>query len=161
MSTSQTEDQLNNIYDSDFTQGSLSPTSYHASSWRSHPTAIQPPLLPDPSLYALIPHEMLIPPALPLDMLWHCPIGGGTCSYVINLCAPSDTNLKSIGTVGSQNEVTHLLGKQWKGNDERLHMIFYEMVNAHWETHLKELDIKYVCQGGAVSNKLLGHFGAF
>jgi len=153
ISTSQTtEDQIDNTYDSDFTQGSLSPTSCHASLWLSHPAAAHPPAHPDPSLYAIIPHEMLIPPTLPLDLLWHCPIGGGICSYAINLCSPSDADLKSISSISSQDKVISFLEKQWKSDDEQVQVIFYEMVNAHWEDHLKELDIKYVHQGDVVSN---------
>lgn len=141
INTSQTEDQLDNIYDSDFTQGSLSPTPCHTGS------TIHPPPSSDPSLFALIPHEMFNPPTIPANLLWHCPIGGGTCSYTINLCAPSNTNLRSISTMVPQDEAIYLLEKQWKGDNEQVCMIFYEMVNAHWEDHLKELDIKHVDQG--------------
>lgn len=148
----QAEDQLDNIYDSDFTQGSLSPTFYHASSLPSHSTALHTAPPPNPSLYALIPHEMLIPPTLPVDLLWHCPVGGGACSYVINLHSPSNTNLGSINAIIPKNEVIHLLERNWKSNDEQVYMVFCEMVNAHWEDHLKELDIKYVRQGDTVSN---------
>jgi hypothetical protein len=157
ISKAQAEDKLQNIYDSDFTQGSPSPTTCHASSWHSPSTAVHHPPPPDPSLYALIPHEMLTSPTLPLDMLWHCPVGG-TCSYVINLCAPSDANLKAIDTVVPQNEVIHFLEKGWKSNDEKVHLIFYEMVNAHWEDHLKDLDIKHVHEGDAVSDCLFKPF---
>ena len=148
---SQTEDQLDNIYDSDFTQGSLSPTSCHASFRPTAATHPSPSPSFNPSLYALIPNEMLIPPTLPANMLWHCPIGGGTCTYIINMCAPSSANLMSISTIVSQDETICLLKKQWKSNDEEVCMIFYEMVNAHWEDHLKKLDIKYMRQGDAVS----------
>jgi hypothetical protein len=44
------------------------------------------------------------------------------------------------------------LERNWKSNDEQVYMVFCEMVNAHWEDHLKELDIKYVRQGDTVSN---------
>jgi hypothetical protein len=84
-------------------------------------------------------------------MIWHCPIGGGTCQYVIDLCTPSDENLQLIRTVVLKDETDFLLGKEWKGNDEQVYMIFYELVNAHWEDHLKELDIKHVKHGNAVS----------
>jgi hypothetical protein len=149
ISTSQTEDPLDNIYDSDFTQGSSSPTPCHAES-AIHPSP--PPPFPDPSLFALIPHEMFNPPSIPANMLWHCPIGGGACLYTINLCAPSDANLRSINIIVPQDEVIYLLEKQWKSNDEQVCMIFHEMVNAHWKDHLKELDIKHVDQGDTVSN---------
>lgn len=153
----QAEDQQDNIYDSDFTQGSLSPTDCHATSWLPHSIAVHPPSPPGPSLCALIPHEMLIPPTLPVDMLWHCPIGG-TCSYIINLCAPSDTNLKSISANFPQDEVVYFLKKGWKSNDQQVFIIFHEMVNAHWEDHLKELDIKFVRQGDAVSDHFVKLF---
>ena len=94
---------------------------------------------------------MLIAPTLPPDMLWHCPVGG-TCLYVINMYAPSGTNLRSISATVPQNEVVQFLKKGWKSNDEQVYTIFCEMVNAHWEDHLKELDIKYVHQGDAVSD---------
>jgi len=138
ISTFQSEDQLDNIYDSDFSQGSLSPT----------------PPSSDPSLFALIPQEMFIPPTVPANMLWHCPVGGGTCLYIINLCALSDANLRSISKIVPQDEVICLLEKQWKSDDEKVCMIFHEMVNAHWDNHLKELDIKHVCQDDDVSNFL-------
>ena len=131
----ETEDQLDNIYDSDFSQGSQLPT----------------PSLSDPSLITLLPDEMFNPPTIPANMLWHCPIGGGTCPYTINLSTPSATNLRSISTIVSQDEAIYLLEKKWKINDERLCMIFYEMVNAHREDHLKELDIKHVYQGDSDS----------
>ena len=135
-SAPQNEDQLDNIYDSDFSQGSLSPT----------------PSPSDPSLIALIPDEMLHPPTIPTNMLWHCPIGG-TCSYTIDLCAPSVANLRSVDTTASQaQDAIYLLEKQWKSNDKQLCMIFNEMVHAHWEDHLKELDIRYIHQGDDVSN---------
>jgi hypothetical protein len=95
---------------------------------------------------------MFNPPTISANMLWHCPIGGGSCLYTINLCAPSDANLRSINTIISQDEVIYLLEKQWKSNDEQVCMIFHEMVNAHWEDHLKELDIKHMDQGDTVSN---------
>ena len=129
---------MDNIYDSDFSQGSLLSTP--------------PPL--DPSLIALIPNEMFNSPTIPADMLWHCSIGGGTCSYTINLSAPSATNLRSINAIASQDAI-YLLEKQWKSNNAQLCIIFYEMVNAHWEDHLKELDIRHVRQGDAVSNYFL------
>ena len=84
-------------------------------------------------------------------MIWHCPIGGGTCQYAIDLCTPSDDNLQLISTVVPKDENNYLLGKAWKSDDEQVYMIFYEMVNSHWEDHLKELDIKHVKQGNAVS----------
>lgn len=127
-----TEDQLDNIYDSDFSQGSLSPTT---SSF-------------DPSLIALIPDEIFTFPTIPSNMLWHCPIEGGTCSYTINLCALSDTNLNGlVNTIVSKDEAINFLNRQWKSSDQELCTIFNQMVNAHWEDHLKELDIRYVHQG--------------
>ena len=144
------EDQPDNIYDSDFTQGSPSPTSYHASPWPLYSAAVHTHPTSNPSLYALIPHEMLVPPTLPVNMVWHCPVGG-TCSYVIDLCAPSDDNMRLISAVVPQDDITYLHEKDWKTNDEQVHMIFYEIVNAHWENHLKELDIRYVQQGDDVS----------
>ena len=146
--TSQTDDQLDHIYDSDFTQGSLSSTSCHADS------AIHPSSPPDPSLIALIPHVMFNSPTIPANLLWHCPIGEGSCSYTINLCTPSDASIRFISTIISQDDAVYLLEKQWKSDDEQVCMIFYEMVNAHWEDHLKELDIKHVDQGDTVSNCL-------
>ena len=151
---SKADEQLDNIYDSDFSQGSLSPTSCYIGSWLSYSAAQSPPPPPDPSLYALIPHEMFVSPTLPANMIWHCPIGGGICQYVIDLCTPSDDNLQLISTAVPKDENNYLLGKEWKSNDERLYMTFYEMVNAHWEDHLKELDIKHVKQGNAVSHSV-------
>ena len=147
---SQADDQHNNAYDSDFSQGSLSPTSCYASSWLSYSANVQSPL--DPSLLALIPHEMFVSPILPANMVWHCPIGGGTCLYVIDLCGPSEDNIRLISTVVSPDDIGHFLQRGWKSSDEEVYTIFYEMVNAHWEDHLKELDIKHVKQGNAVSD---------
>jgi hypothetical protein len=84
-------------------------------------------------------------------MLWHCPIGGGTCSYTIDLCAPSAANLRLINTVISQDDALYLLEKQWRSDDEQLSKIFFKMVEVHQEDHLKELDIKHVQQGDDVS----------
>jgi len=145
LSVSQAKDQLDNIYDSDFTQGTLSPTSHYGGPWFSHSDAVHTPL--NPSLYALIPKEMFVAPMLPADLLWHCPVGKGTCSYTIDLCAPSDDNLKLVKTVVARDDIIHLLEKEWKSNDEQVYMIFFEMVNAHWEDHLKELDVKHVRKG--------------
>ena len=152
------EEELDNIYDSDFSQGSLSPTSCYAGSWLSS-SAIQSP--PDPSLYALIPHEMFVSPTLPANLIWHCPVGGGTCQYVIDLCTPSDDNLQLISTVVPMDENNFLLGKEWKSNDQQVYTIFYEMVNVHWEDHLKELDVRYVKQGNAVSYSVKPYFFCF
>jgi hypothetical protein len=91
---------------------------------------------------------------LPSDLIWHCPVGGGACLYVIDLCTPSDNNLKLISTDISSDDRIYLLEKGWKSNDEQLYMMFYEMVDAHWEDHLKELDIKHVKQGNTVSKLL-------
>jgi hypothetical protein len=151
---SQTEDQYENVYDSDFTQGSPSPTLCYATPYLSSTVHAHPPSSFDPSLYALIPSEMYAPPILPADMLWHCPVGGGTCSYFINLCNPSDENLRPIKGVVPQGDIMYLLEKNWKSNDEQVHMVFCEMVNAHWKDHLKELDIKYVQHGDTVSHIL-------
>ena len=98
---------------------------------------------------------MFHPPTIPANMLWYCPIGGGTCSYTIDLCAPSAANLRSINTIVSKGQdAIYLLEKQWKSDNKQLCIIFYEMANAHWEDHLKELDIRHVHQGDAVSNFL-------
>ncbi len=93
---------------------------------------------------------MSTPPTLPADMLWHCPIGGGTCRYAINLFSPSDDNLRHV----SYDNTNYLLNEDWKCNDEQLMMVFYEMVNAHWEEHLRELDIKHVRHNNTVSHSL-------
>jgi hypothetical protein len=69
---SQAEDQYENVYDSDFTQGSPSPTLCHATPCFSSTVHAHSPSF-DPSLYALIPSEMYAPPTIPADMLWHCP----------------------------------------------------------------------------------------
>lgn len=151
--TVSSEEHLNNIYDSDFSQASLSPTSFHAGSALPNAATINSP--PDPELYTLIPPEMLTPPTLPVDMFWHCPVGEGSCSYVINLCAPTDHNLRLIQALVPYEDIIHLLSKDWKCNDDQVMMIFYEMVNAHWEDHLKELDIKYVRRAAAVSHSWL------
>jgi hypothetical protein len=94
---------------------------------------------------------MFISPTLPTDLIWHCPIEGSTCLYVIDLCTPSDENLKRVSTVIPSGDRISFLKKEWKCNDEQLYTIFYEMVNAHWEDHLKELDIRHVKQGNVVS----------
>jgi hypothetical protein len=130
---------MEHIYDSDFSQASLSSTS-----------SVDSTLPIDPELYCLIPREMLKPPRLPIDLIWHCPVGGGSCTYSINLCAPTDDNLRLIRAVVPHDAIIFLLSKDWKSNDEQIFAIFYEMVNAHWENHLKEFDIKYIRQGDAV-----------
>ena len=95
---------------------------------------------------------MTTPPTLPVDMLWHCPIGGGTCSYVINLCSLSGDNLRLAHKCVPKHSINHLLNKDWKHNDEQVIMVFYEIVHAHWEDHLRELDIKYVQHDDMVSH---------
>ena len=100
----------------------------------------------------LLPPEMFTPPVLPVDMLWHCPVGGGTCSYVINLCSPSDDNLRLVHKYMSNDSINYLLKKDWKSNDKQVMMMFYEIVQAHWEDHLRALDIKYVWHNDAVSH---------
>jgi hypothetical protein len=92
---------------------------------------------------------MFLSPLLPTDLIWHCPIGG--CIYVIDLCTPSDDNLKHVSTSISSGDRISFLRKEWKGNDEALYTFFYEMVNGHWEDHLKGMDIKHVKQGNTVS----------
>jgi hypothetical protein len=140
---------LENIYDSDFSQASLSPTSFQTGSALPYVADIDTPP-PDPTLYTLIPPEMLTPPTLPFDMIWHCPVGGGSCLYLINLCTPTGTDIRLVQALLPHEDIIHLLSKDWKCNDELIMMVFYEMVNAHWEEHLKDLDIKYVRQGDAV-----------
>jgi hypothetical protein len=157
---SQANDQLDNIYDSDFSQGSPTPTTFHPSPWLSHSASAQLSPL-DPSLYALIPHEMFVSPTLPANLIWHCPIGGGTCLHTINLYHPSDDNIKLINTVVPQDDIIYFIEKKWKSNDEQVYMVFYEMVNAHWEDHLKDLDIKHVKQGNAVSITFVEPFDTF
>ena len=68
---------------------------------------------------------MTTPPTLPADMLWHCPVGGGTCSYLIDMCSHA-------------------------GDNEQIMTMFYELVHAHWGTHLKELGLKYVRRNDVV-----------
>jgi hypothetical protein len=94
---------------------------------------------------------MFVAPTLPADLIWHCPIGSGACLYIIDLCTPSDANLKVISAVVPSNDRISFLEKEWKSNDEQLYTIFYELVDAHWGDHLKELDIKHVKQGNNVS----------
>ncbi len=97
---------------------------------------------------------MTAPPTLPVDMLWHCSVGGGTCSYVINMCSPSDDNLRVVRKRVPNDSIDYLLNKDWKYNDEQVMMVFYEIVNAHWEDHLgRELDVGYVRRDDAVSHR--------
>jgi hypothetical protein len=142
------EDHVEHIYDSDFSQASLSPTSFH----HARSVSVDSTFPPNPTLYSLIPPEMLTAPTLPIDMIWHCPVRGGSCTYCINLCAPTDDNLRLIRAIVPHSDIIWLLSKDWKFDDEQVMMIFYEMVNAHWEIHLKELDIKYIRQGDAVKS---------
>jgi hypothetical protein len=135
------EDHVEHIYDSDFSQASLSSTS-----------SVDSTLPIDPELLSLIPPEMLTAPPLSIDMIWHCPMGGGSCMYCINLCAPTDDNLRLIRAHVPHEAIVYLISKDWKSDDEQVMAIFYEMVNAHWESHLKELDIKYIRQGDAVKS---------
>jgi hypothetical protein len=151
--TATSEGHLDNIYDSDFSQATLSPTSFHAGSVLPYAAPVDSPPPPDPALYTLIPPEMLIAPTLPVDMIWHCPVGGGSCLYLIDLCAPTGNNLRLIQALVPHEDIINFLSKDWKCNDEQVMMIFYEMVNAHWGDHLKELDIRYVRQGDAVSHQ--------
>lgn len=106
----------------------------------------------DPELYYLIPSEMLGTPTLPLDLIWHCPVGGGSCSYSINLLAPTNDNLSLIQGVVDQDDIVQFLSKDWKANDELIFHVFYEMVNRHWVDHLNGLDIRYVRRGDSVSD---------
>ncbi|KAI0308209.1 hypothetical protein B0F90DRAFT_1813513 [Multifurca ochricompacta] len=155
------EDHLDHIYDSDFSEMSSSPTPSHASIHYAAADAAAGSLPPlDPSLSALIPSEMFVVPALPADLIWHCPVGGGTCSYTINLCALSEDNLRLIQNCVSHEDVVHLQRKNWKSNHERTFMTFYEMVNAHWGDHLKELDIKHIRQGEATQTMAPCEVGA-
>lgn len=126
--------QFDNLYDSDFSQ--VSTSSNHSS---PNTAALDSLHLRD-----LLPPEMSTRPTFPADMLWHCPVGGGTCSYVINLCSPSDDNIKLVRKRVPDHSIAYLLNKDWKYNDEQVMMVFYEIVNAHWEDHLKELDVKHV-----------------
>jgi hypothetical protein len=134
------DEHLDNIYDSDFSQ--VSSSSNHSAALASLP------------LRDLLPPEMTSPPTLPVDMLWHCPVAGGTCSYVIDLCSPSDNNLRLVHKcVPPKDSINYLLNKDWKHNDERVMTVFYEIVHAHWEEHLRELDIKYVRHDDVVSHR--------
>jgi hypothetical protein len=138
------EDTLENTYDSDFSQ--VSTASHHPSPGPPAPDAL--------ALCNLIPSEMFMPPTLPADMVWHCPVGGGRCPYVINLCSPSQDNLALVHKHVPNGSINYLLHRDWKCNDEQVMMVFYEIVNAHWEVHLQELGIKYVQCGDAVSPSL-------
>lgn len=135
------EDTLDNTYDSDFSQ--VSTTSCHSSS--------DTPALDTLALCNLLPPEMFMPPTLPADMVWHCPIGGGRCTYIINLCSPSQDNLGLVYNHVPNDGINYLLHRDWKCNDEQVMMVFYEIVNAHWEEHLQELGIKYVRHNDVVS----------
>lgn len=121
-------DPLENTYDSDFSQA-----SYHSSS-----------NTPAFDTLALLPPEIFMPPTLPADMVWHCPVGEGRCTYVINLCSPSQDNLGLLHKCVPNDSINYLLHRDWKCNDEQVMMVFYEIVNAHWEEHLRELGLKYV-----------------
>ena len=135
------EDTPENAYDSDFSQ--VSTTSCHSSS--------DTPALHALALCNLLPPEMFMPPALPADMVWHCPVGGGKCTYVINLCSLSQDDLGLIHHHVPIDGINYLLHKNWKCSDEQVMMVFYEIVNAHWEEHLQGLGIKYVRQNDVVS----------
>ncbi|KAH9044480.1 hypothetical protein EDB85DRAFT_1909713 [Lactarius pseudohatsudake] len=140
------DEHIDNIYDSDFSQ--VSTSSNHSSSEKKTAALGSFPLH---GLLQRLPSEMFTPPTLPANMLWHCPVGGGTCSYVINMCRPSVDNLGLVRMRVPNDSIVHLLNNDWKYNDEQVMTIFYEIVNAHWEVHLRELDIRYVRGGDAVS----------
>lgn len=94
---------------------------------------------------------MFTAPTLPVSMVWHCPIGGGTCSYIVDMCSPSQDQLRLVHGQVPKGNIEYLLNKEWKCDDEQMMMVFYEIVNAHWEDHLRELDIKFVRSDGVVS----------
>lgn len=138
-------DEHLNVYDSDFSQVSSS----------SERSSSDTPALSSLPLGSLLPPEMFAPPTLPADLLWHCPVGGGTCTYTVDLCSPSQDNLALVHKRVPNDSINYLLNKDWKCNDEQVMMVFYEIVNAHWEDHLRtELDIEYVRRGDAVSQRL-------
>ncbi|KAI9444800.1 hypothetical protein H4582DRAFT_2179797 [Lactarius indigo] len=131
------DEQFDNIYDSDFSQVSTSSnrSSYETAALGSFPLH---------GLLRCLPPEMFTPPTLPANMLWHCPVGGGTCPHVINMCRPSEDNLGLVRRRVPNDSISYLLNGDWKYNDEQVMTIFYEIVNAHWEDHLKKLDVRYV-----------------
>lgn len=93
---------------------------------------------------------MTAPPALPANMLWHCTVGGGTCSYTINLCSLSQDNLRLARKRVPRESLDYVVNRDWKADDGQVWTVFYEIVNAHWEDHLRELDIEYVRGDDAV-----------
>jgi hypothetical protein len=135
------EDTLENAYDSDFSQ--VSTASHHSSS--------APPTPDTLALCNILPPEMFMPPTLPSDMVWHCPVGEGRCPFVINMCSPSQDTLGLVHKHVSSDSINYLLHRDWKCNDKQVMMAFYEIVNAHWEEHLQELGIKHVQHSNAVS----------
>ncbi|KAI9460587.1 hypothetical protein BJY52DRAFT_1262507 [Lactarius psammicola] len=140
------DEHLANIYDSDFSQVSTS-------SNRSSSDTAALGSFPLHGLLHHLPPEMTTPPSLPADMLWHCPVGGAACTYVINMCSLSDDNLRLVRNRVANDSIDFLLNEDWKYNDERVMTIFYEIVNAHWEVHLRrDLDVRYVRRDDAVSN---------
>ncbi|KAH8997293.1 hypothetical protein EDB92DRAFT_1941926 [Lactarius akahatsu] len=138
------DEHLDNIYDSDFSQ--VSTSSNHSSSKTAALGSF-----PLHGLLQHLPPEIFTPPTLPANMLWQCPVGGGTCSYVINMCRLSVDNLGLVRMRVPNDSIDYLLNNDWKYNDEQVMTIFYEIVNAHWEVHLRELDIRYMRGGDASS----------
>lgn len=138
-------DENLNVYDSDFSQVSSS----------SHRSSSDTPTLSSLPHVSLLPPEMFAPPTLPADLLWHCPVGGGKCTYTVDLRSPSQDNLRLVDKRVPNDSIDYLLNKDWKCNDEQVMMVFYEIVNAHWEDHLKtELGIEYVRRDDAVSQRI-------
>jgi hypothetical protein len=95
---------------------------------------------------------MFTTPTLPVNMVWHCPIGGGTCSYIVDMCSLSQDHLRLVHGRVPKGNIESLLNKEWKCDDEQMMMVFYEIVNSHWEDHLRELDIEFVRSDGVVSH---------
>ncbi|KAI0275072.1 hypothetical protein BC834DRAFT_965512 [Gloeopeniophorella convolvens] len=141
-------------YDSDFSDASTPPAS-PSSSRAGSPTLMLSSLdsrLPlNPEIWSLVPDEVLRPPVLPPDLHWYCPLGGGTCPYSIDMYAPSEDELRILRTCGDVplKDINDLRRKEFKSDEERVYLMFCELVSAHWDVHLAELDIKHVVDGPA------------
>jgi hypothetical protein len=123
------QEDLEHLYDSDFSEASTPPMSDSDSDSN---------ISPDPELLALIPRCLWDPPELPIaGFVWTCPVPD--CEYSIDFLKLTAENVAGL----LDNEVRFLKNKKWTSiQDGRVTRNFYLMVTVHWDDHLERNGIQ-------------------
>lgn len=94
----------------------------------------------DPCAPKLLPPEFMHEPVLAADCSWVCPMV--PCKFYLNFLGPLATYQWFMGL--GEDDKSYIYHKDWSMQDARFTELFYDLVEAHYQTHLDNCRVTVV-----------------